>query len=365
MAIICALLWIVALGSVVSMHSHDVEEHFKDYIVQFNKTYSYNVEEYQTRFRAFQRSLAIINSMNKFRTHKDSARYGITEYSDMSHDEFITTKLNGGAKGFIKNRISNSIIKEKDDRRNKQSKYNIIRYVRDTVSNGYNLPKRVDWRESGVVSDIRNQGLCGACWAHSVIATIESMLAIERNSSTIELSVQQMIDCASHNNHGCNGGDTCNLLEWLVQEKVNIHTMAAYPMSADTQCKMSDIKNISQIIQVKSFTCNSFILQEEKILHFLANHGPVATAVNGLLWQNYLGGVIQFHCDGSLNSLNHAVQIVGYDTTGEVPYYIVRNSWGRKFGDKGYMKIQIGGNVCGVANQVSTLKVNIEATKLT
>lgn len=103
---------------------------------------------------------------------------------------------------------------------------------------------------------------------------------------------------------------------------------------------------------------HSFVGREEKILHILANYGPVVTAVNGLLWQNYLGGIIQFHCNGSIASLNHAVQIVGYDRTGDVPYYIVRNSWGKRFGDKGYLKIQIGGNICGVANQVSTLGIN-------
>lgn len=89
------------------------------------------------------------------------------------------------------------------------------------------------------------------------------------------------------------------------------------------------------------------------------NDGPVVAAVNGLLWQNYLGGIIQFHCDGLMAHLNHAVQIVGYDMQGDIPYYIVRNSWGERFGNDGYLKIQIGGNVCGVANQVSTLRVSI------
>lgn len=69
--------------------------------------------------------------------------------------------------------------------------------------------------------------------------------------------------------------------------------------------------------------------------------------------------LIQFHCDGSISSLNHAVQIVGYDLTGDVPYYIARNSWGQRFGNKGYLKIEIGGNVCGLANQVSTLGVAV------
>lgn len=84
----------------------------------------------------------------------------------------------------------------------------------------------------------------------------------------------------------------------------------------------------------------------------------MVAAVNGLLWQNYLGGIIQFHCDGSMENLNHAVQIVGFDMEGDIPYYIVRNSWGEKFGNGGYLKIQIGGNVCGIANQISVVGVN-------
>lgn len=107
-----------------------------------------------------------------------------------------------------------------------------------------------------MVSEVRNQGLCGACWAHSVIGTVESMIAIERNSSTIELSIQQMIDCAANNN-GCLGGDTCNLLEWLVQEKVNIRTTDAYPLNnVDTQCKMGEVNDMPQTVQVNNFTCN-------------------------------------------------------------------------------------------------------------
>lgn len=89
----------------------------------------------------------------------------------------------------------------------------------------------------------------------------------------------------------------------------------------------------------------------------LAHHGPVAVAVNALLWQNYLGGVIHYHCDGEPILMNHAVQIVGYDRTAEIPHYIVRNSWGKDFGENGYMYISIGGNTCGLANEVVSLDV--------
>ena len=86
---------------------------------------------------------------------------------------------------------------------------------------------------------------------------------------------------------------------------------------------------------------------EDKILKLLATHGPVAVSVNAINWQNYLGGIIQFHCDGGVSNINHAVQIVGYDRNPPVPHYIVRNSWGPEFGDNGYLYIAIGSNLCG------------------
>lgn len=97
--------------------------------------------------------------------------------------------------------------------------------------------------------------------------------------------------------------------------------------------------------------------EEEFLLKTLAFHGPVATAINALSWQHYLEGVVQYHCDGSLVLLNHAVQIVGYDLTAEIPHYIVRNSWGKDFGDKGYLYIAIGNNLCGLANEVTAVSV--------
>lgn len=99
------------------------------------------------------------------------------------------------------------------------------------------------------------------------------------------------------------------------------------------------------------------INSEDEILYWLAKYGPVAVGINALSWQNYLGGVIQYHCSGANTSLNHAVQIVGYDLTAEIPYYIAKNSWGPKFGNQGYVHLAIGQNICGLANEVSMIDV--------
>lgn len=102
------------------------------------------------------------------------------------------------------------------------------------------------------------------------------------------------------------------------------------------------------IKKIKSLADISFVDAEDELLITLASHGPVAAAVNALSWQNYLGGIIQYHCDGSFENLNHAVQIIGYDKSAAIPHYIIKNSWGPKFGDEGYIYIGIGNNLCGI-----------------
>lgn len=84
--------------------------------------------------------------------------------------------------------------------------------------------------------------------------------------------------------------------------------------------------------------------REDLLLSYLSK-SPVSAALNALPWQFYIGGILS-HCDNSMNSLNHAAEIVGYKL-GENPYYIVKNSWGPDFGDNGYIYVAIGNNECG------------------
>ena len=49
-------------------------------------------------------------------------------------------------------------------------------------------------------------------------------------------------------------------------------------------------------------------------------------------------------------SVDHCVQAVGVDTGASSPYWLVRNSWGTSWGEKGYIYLAMGDNTCGIAN---------------
>lgn len=86
-------------------------------------------------------------------------------------------------------------------------------------------------------------------------------------------------------------------------------------------------------------------MNREDLLVSYLSKSPVSVALNALSWQYYVGGIIS-QCDNSMASLNHAVEIVGYQF-GVNPYYILKNSWGTNFGIDGYVYVAIGNNECG------------------
>ncbi|KAL2727743.1 cathepsin O-like isoform X2 [Vespula maculifrons] len=321
---------------------------FENYVARYNKSYKNNPIEYSDRFERFQRSLRHIEKMNDLRSSQKSALYGLTKFSDMSEDEFLQKTLYSDLSERGKKHVSASYHREHRKRKERNH----------LEKRAAGIPLKVDWREKGIISPVKNQGSCGACWAFSTVEVAESMYAI-KNGSLYLLSVQEMIDCARNTNLGCEGGDICSLLAWLKLTKSPILPESNYPLTRMTDmCKLKGATAKTKAgIKVMDFTCDSFIDSEEELLITLATHGPVAAAVNALSWQNYLGGIIQYHCDGAFTSLNHAVQIVGYDKSDTIPYYIIKNSWGPTFGDRGYIYIAIGSNLCGIANQVSTLDI--------
>jgi len=90
-----------------------------------------------------------------------------------------------------------------------------------------------------------------------------------------------------------------------------------------------------------------------QLLTALATKGPIALHVDASqgAFQMYKTGVV--NTASCFTQINHGVTGVGYGVDKKAgKYYIVRNSWGADWGDKGYIKIAAKGEgtpgICGI-----------------
>jgi len=56
-------------------------------------------------------------------------------------------------------------------------------------------------------------------------------------------------------------------------------------------------------------------------------------------------------------NIDHCVQLIGYDSTAAVPYWIVRNSWGTGWGISGYIQLEMNKDTCAMSQEVTTAVV--------
>merc|ERR1712080_106439 len=205
------------------------------------------------------------------------------------------------------------------------------------------LPDSVDWRDKGVISDVKDQGSCGSCWAFAATETIEAYAAINHPSNTlVELSAQQITSCTPNPLHcggtgGCQGS-ICQLAYNYIQLFGHV-TEADYPYHANSgNCKY-DFANTQPAVAItgyESLTPND----QDAVMQHIAEVGPLAVAVYASGWSFYSGGIYS-GCKYSSNiAINHAVQLVGYGSDSDGDYWIVRNSWGTWWGENGYIRLQ-------------------------
>lgn len=91
--------------------------------------------------------------------------------------------------------------------------------------------------------------------------------------------------------------------------------------------------------------------------------GPLSVLLNALQLQFYRKGIYEpLFCNK--NELDHAVLMVGYgidgksDSNANTPYWIIKNSWGAKWGESGYFRIRRGKGTCGINQEVTTAVIN-------
>jgi len=195
-------------------------------------------------------------------------------------------------------------------------------------------PAKVDWRTKGAVSAVKNQGGCGSCWAFSATETVESHYQIA-SGSLLELAPQTYVNCVK-NPDECGGTGGC---EGATMELAfNLTMEQGIALEADMPYKGRDEQCTSYTAAVKA---SGYIKNPENdAVAFetaLAMKGPMSITVAAGSWQLYGGGIFSGCSKGLFksNTLDHGVQAVGYTKD----YWIVRNSWGVSWGEKGYIRL--------------------------
>lgn len=219
--------------------------------------------------------------------------------------------------------------------------------------NADDIPESVDWRQRGAVTRVKNQGLCGSCWAFSATGALEAQ-TFRKTKRLISLSDQNLLDCTSYNgygNSGCEGGLMNNAYRYIL-DNGGVDTEQSYPYEGSLEdCRFNN--------STVGASMTSFVTlspgDEEELKQALATIGPVSAGMDAsILGFRYYKSGIFYDEDCSNTRLNHAVLIVGYGSEDGEDYWLVKNSWGPKWGDHGYFRITRNkDNHCGIAGITS------------
>jgi len=103
-------------------------------------------------------------------------------------------------------------------------------------------------------------------------------------------------------------------------------------------------------------TCAGQERFEFDLIQAVSQNGPFIVYVDATNWQLAGKGIFpaqdRLLCSARGDAANHVVQLVGFGHENGMAYWIIKNSWGEDWGDKGYLKLPLGINACGIANFV-------------
>jgi len=308
---------------------------FKEFMRAHNKDYP-NFEEYQKRFGVFKENMQKVQFLRE--TERGTGVYGGTKFADLTAEEFKERHLGLYTKAYdpVENQFDSDLP--------------------DADIPDIDLPAKYDWREQGAVTPVKNQGACGSCWAFSVTGNVEGQYKIH-HGKLLSFSEQELVDCDKLDS-GCNGGLPENAYE-AISKLGGLELEEEYVYDGqDDQCSFN-----KSLVKVQVTGGVKISTNETEMAQWLLKNGPISIGINANAMQFYMGGVShpwKFLCSPA--SLDHGVLIVGFGIhhypmfRKDMPFWIVKNSWGPGWGEQGYYRVYRGDGTCGV-NQMATSSV--------
>ncbi|KAM6463645.1 procathepsin L-like [Liasis olivaceus] len=325
-----ALTCLLALRSFSVAQDPVLDKDWSDWKTTHAKAYRQGEESF--RRAVWENNLHLIQEHNwEADLGKHTYWLGMNHLGDLTKEEF-NEKLNGFRPDLAESHGSN------------------VTSFQESASS--EIPKYVDWRPSGYVTPVKDQGDCGSCWAFSATGALEG-LHFKETKTLVSLSEQNLVDCSwKQGNEGCNGG----YMNWAfnyVRDNKGINLEHTYPYEAeDGPCRFNPQDRVMMCAGLVNITKHSERALEEAV----ARIGPVSVAVDASDFMFYKSGI--FFRKGCGKFLNHGMLAVGYGSIRKNKkmnkYWILKNSWSETWGENGYMRLaRRAHNHCGVASMAS------------
>lgn len=207
------------------------------------------------------------------------------------------------------------------------------------------------------MQSIQNQGGCGSCWAFAAATVLRAHSEIYQDDR--QFSVQQIVSCTPNEKQcggtgGCSGATAELAMEYVMQNGCVSEDEFPY--------KEADVACPSQMKSTGPFTASFMNLEVAKdatkggeafglmgwtklpenkmepVQRALVEWGPIAVSVSaGYSWNAYWNGILTSCTKDAV--IDHAVTLVGYGADSDVKFWRLQNSWGRDWGESGFVRI--------------------------
>jgi len=283
--------------------ARDHHDDFDRWTRMFGKVYN-SAEEENHRMDVW------VDNLEKVNTHNAQAANGLqpfamkmNEFADMTAEEYRSSKLGLKRSPVRKTDVTPAHRFSQDD-----------------------APSSWDWRPSGIVTPVKDQGQCGSCWAFSAIATMEGAFNLKNNGSMpsqcasytcgpnktpcCSFSEQELVDCTDGGADTCNrgGNPSAGVMEIVQQMSGKANTEEQYPYTAESEgnCRAKTDGVQTGIVGVTG-------VSDEQELKSASHQTIVSIGIDAShqSFQLYSHGVyVEPEC--SSTQLDHGVAIVGY-----------------------------------------------------
>ncbi|CAI5498464.1 unnamed protein product [Closterium sp. Naga37s-1] len=207
---------------------------------------------------------------------------------------------------------------------------------------------------------VKNQNDCNACWAYAVVASVEAAYGIAKQQSAPRLAVEALFALMglSDSDKCSAGGSPTHALETLTALDASSGLTGERDLAFETLAALY----ASSGLTVATDPATRYPVQAFERAQFKGYVGLMLAVQRQPVVVHIEASPTFMQYDGDpgcyTGSLNHVVLVIGYFITRNdgsqnriaPPFWIIRNSWGEDWGNRGHMRMDIqgGDGVCGI-----------------